>query len=85
MEGPKMNINRRRNGRLIRRNGRLAALVAKLDMAWRLQHQPEGRLANQLAFELGNASRAGLYEVSRKIQCYNAAQLGQSSGWEQYL
>ena len=47
-----MNAKARTNGKLIRR-------IAKLDRAWRLEGKPEGRTANRLAFELGNAARAG--------------------------
>ncbi len=66
---------RRANGKLIRR-------IAKLDRAWRLAGRPEGRLENQLAFELGNAARRGMYAVSRRVQCRSAARLGERSGWE---
>lgn len=69
---------RRRNGKLIRR-------IAKLDRAWRLAGQPEGRLENKLAFELGQAARAGLGRKSRQVQARSAKRLGQRSGWEKYL
>jgi hypothetical protein len=65
-----------------RRNGRLIRKIARLDMAWRKAGKVEGRVENRLAFELGNAARAGLGPKSRRVQCRNAAQLGQRSGWE---
>ena len=70
-----MNQTKRQNGSLIRR-------IAKLDRAWRLAGKPAGRLENRLAFELGNAARAGMGHKSRQIQCRSAARLGQESGWE---
>lgn len=66
-----------------RRNGKLIRLIAKLDRAWRLKGQPEGRLANRLAFELGNAARAGMSGKARQTQNLSAARLGLRSGWEQ--
>lgn len=70
-----MNATKRSNGKLIRR-------IGKLDRAWRIAHQPQGRLENQLAMELGNAARRGMYRKSRQAQCRSAARLGQRSGWE---
>lgn len=70
-----MNAKARTNGKLIRR-------IAKLDRAWRLAGKPEGRIENALAFELGNAARAGMGRRSREAQCRSAARLGQRSGWE---
>lgn len=72
-----MNQTKRSNGKLIRR-------IARLDRAWRLAGQPEGRTANRLAFELGNAARAGMYDKSTEIQVRSAARLGQRSGWAKY-
>lgn len=66
-----------------RRNGKLLRQIAKLDRSWRIAGKPEGRLANRLAFELGNAARAGMCRKSRQIQCLSATRLGQRSGWEQ--
>lgn len=84
-----MNQIKRKTGKILRRAdkidrqaGRLLRLIAKLDQAWRLAGQQEGRLENRLAFELGNAARNGMYDESRQIQCLSAAQLGQRSGWE---
>lgn len=79
-----MDIIRRRNGRLIRKSPILAR-VARLDMAWRRTGKQEGRLENALAFELGQAGRAGFGDESRRVQCYNAAQLGERSGWEAHV
>ncbi len=73
-----MNPTKRRNGRLIR-------TIAKLDRAWRQAGRTEGRLENRLALELGVAARCGLYRESRRVQCVNAARLGQLSGWETHL
>jgi hypothetical protein len=70
-----MNMGARRNGKLIRK-------IAKLDRIWRLKGQPEGRLANELAFALGKASRAGMGRRARQVQCESAARLGERSGWE---
>ena len=68
--------------RIDRLNGRIIRKVARLDMAWRQAGRQEGRVENQLAFELGRAARCGLGPKSRRVQCRNAAQLGQRSGWE---
>lgn len=70
-----MNQTKRSNGKLIRR-------IGKLDRAWRLGGKQEGRLENKLAFELGNACRAGMSNRARRAQCASAARLGQRSGWE---
>lgn len=70
-----MNSTKRANGKLIRR-------IAKLDRAWRLAGKVEGRVENRLAFELGNAARAGMGRKSREVQSRSAARLGQRSGWE---
>lgn len=70
-----MNAQARKNGKLIRR-------IAKLDRAWRLAGKAEGRTENALAFELGNAARAGMGRRSREVQSRSAARLGQRSGWE---
>lgn len=70
-----MNATKRSNGKLIRR-------IAKLDRAWRLAGKQEGRIENELAFQLGNAARRGMGRKSRQIQCVSAARLGQRSGWE---
>lgn len=59
-----------------RRNGKLMRLIAKLDRAWRMAGKPEGRLADRLAFELGNAARAGMARKSRQMQRQSAARLG---------
>lgn len=64
-----------------RRNGKLIRLIAKLDRAWRIAGQQEGPLENRLAFELGNAARAGMYNKMRQTQRRSAARLGQQSGW----
>jgi hypothetical protein len=42
----------------------------------------EGKVQNRLAFELGQAHRAGLGDKARQTQCRSAARLGQRSGWE---
>jgi hypothetical protein len=55
---------RRETGKLIRR-------VAKLDRAWRTAGKQEGPLENRLAFELGNAYRAGVGSVARRAQARN--------------
>ena len=65
-----------------RRNGKLIRKIAKLDRAWRFEGKQEGRLENKLAFELGNAYRAGMGRKARQTQCDSAARLGQHSGWE---
>jgi hypothetical protein len=70
-----MNSTKRANGKLIRR-------IAKLDRAWRLAGKVEGRVENRLAFELGQAARAGMGRRSREVQSRSAARLGQRSGWE---
>jgi hypothetical protein len=70
-----MNSTKRANGKLIRR-------IAKLDRAWRLEGKAEGRTTNRLAFELGQAARAGMGRRSRQVQNRSAARLGQRSGWE---
>jgi hypothetical protein len=63
-----MNTRKRENGKLVRR-------IAKLDRTWRLAGKQEGRLENRLAFELGNACRAGLGTKSRQVQRRNAIAL----------
>lgn len=70
-----MNKDARTKGKLVRR-------VEKLDRAWRLEGKAEGRTENELAFQLGNAARAGLGDKSRQVQSRSAARLGQRSGWE---
>lgn len=70
-----MNQTKRSNGKLIRR-------IAKLDRAWRLEGKQKGRTENKLAFELGNAYRAGMGNKARRAQSASAARLGQRSGWE---
>lgn len=67
-----------------RHAGRLIRKIRRIDMAWRRAGQPEGRLENRLAFELGNAARfaPGLGAKSRRVQIRNARQLGQRSSWE---
>lgn len=70
-----MSNAKRAKGKLIRR-------IAKLDRAWRLAGKAEGKLENRLAFELGQAARAGLGRKSRQVQIRSAARLGQRSGWE---
>jgi hypothetical protein len=72
-----MNATQRANGKLIRR-------IEKLDRAWRLEGKAEGRTENRLAFELGNAARAGMGRKSRKVQGRSAARLGELSGWERF-
>ena len=62
-------MNRRAKGKLIRK-------IAKLDRAWRLGGKAEGRIENALAFQLGQAYRAGLGAAARKVQIRNAARLG---------
>lgn len=66
---------RRAKGKLVRR-------VAKLDRAWRAGGRTEGRTENELAFQLGNAYRAGVGPAARRVQNRNAAAVGQRSGWE---
>ena len=68
--------------RIDRLNGRIIRKVERLDMAWRRAGKPEGRIENRLTLELGNAARCGLGRKSRRVQCRNAAKLGQRSGWE---
>lgn len=68
-------MNRRAKGKMIRK-------VAKLDRAWRLGGKAEGRTENALAFQLGQAYRAGLGPAARKAQNRSARRLGQRSGWE---
>ena len=70
-----MTNTKRANGKLIRR-------IAKLDRAWRLAGKVEGKLENELAWRLGQASRAGMYGKARAAQNRSAARLGQRSGWE---
>lgn len=65
-----------------RKAGKLIRKVAKLDRRWRAEGQPEGRLANDLAFTLGQAYRAGLGTTARRQQIRNAAARGERSGWE---
>lgn len=65
-----------------RANGKLIRKVEKLDRAWRLEGKAEGRTENELAFQLGNAARAGMGTKSREAQNRSAARLGQRSGWE---
>jgi hypothetical protein len=65
-----------------RANGKLIRKIEKLDRAWRLAGKAEGRIENRLAFELGNAARAGMGRKSRQVQSRSAARLGQRSGWE---
>lgn len=65
-----------------RANGKLIRKVEKLDRAWRLEGKAEGRTENELAFQLGNAARAGMGTKSRAAQNRSAARLGQRSGWE---
>jgi hypothetical protein len=65
-----------------RANGKLIRKIAKIDRAWRAAGKPEGRTANRLAFELGNAYRAGLGTKARDTQNRNAAARGERSGWE---
>jgi hypothetical protein len=72
-----MNATARKNGKLVRR-------IAKLDRAWRLEGKPEGRTANRLAFELGNAARAGMGRRSRQVQNRNAIRLGAPMDWPTY-
>jgi hypothetical protein len=64
-----MNTNRRAKGRLVR-------TVAKLDRAWRLEGQHEGRTENALAMHLGRAYRAGVGRQARRVQARNAKRLG---------
>jgi hypothetical protein len=68
-------MGKRANGKLIRR-------IAKMDRRWRAEGFPEGQLENDLAFEIGNAYRAGLGAAARRVQNRNAARRGQRSGWE---
>lgn len=72
-----MNAKARKNGKLVRR-------IAKLDRAWRLAGKAEGRTENALAFELGNAARAGMGTRSRKVQNRNAIRLGAPMDWPTY-
>jgi hypothetical protein len=74
-----MNKAKRSRGKLVRK---LIRNIAKLDRAWRLEGKQEGRLANKLAFELGNAYRAGMGAKARQAQSASAARLGERSGWE---
>lgn len=67
-----------------REQGKLIRRIEKLDTAWRVAGKPEGRIENRLAFELGNAARAGMGRKSRKVQNRSAARLGQRSGWEAF-
>lgn len=67
-----------------RKNGRLIRKVARLDMAWRAAGKAEGRTENSLAFELGNAARAGMGTLSRKVQNRNALRLGAPMDWPTY-
>lgn len=70
-------MNKRANGKLIRK-------IAKLDRAWRLAGKAEGKLENRLAFELGNAARAGMGRRSRQVQNRNALRLGAPMDWPSY-
>jgi hypothetical protein len=65
-----------------REAGKLIRKIAKLDRAWRLAGKPEGRTENALAWNLGQAYRAGLGTAARRAQIRSAARLGQRSGWE---
>jgi hypothetical protein len=65
-----------------RANGKLIRKIAKLDRAWRLAGRTEGRMENELAFQLNQAARAGMGRRSREVQSRSAARLGQRSGWE---
>jgi hypothetical protein len=65
-----------------RAKGKLVRRIAKLDRAWRLAGKVEGKVQDRLAFELGQAHRAGLGDKARQTQCRSAARLGQRSGWE---
>lgn len=56
-----------------RAKGKLVRKVAKLDRAWRLSGKVEGRTENALAFQLGNAYRAGVGTAARRAQARNAA------------
>lgn len=67
-----------------RANGKLIRKVAKLDRAWRLAGKPEGRTANDLAWRLGQAARAGMGRRSRQVQNRNALRLGQPMDWPMY-
>lgn len=62
-------MDRRAKGKLVRK-------VAKLDRAWRLNGRDEGRTQDALAFQLGQAYRAGLGPAARRTQSRNAARLG---------
>ena len=64
-----MKIDRRAKGKLVR-------TVAKLDRAWRLEGQVEGRTENGLAMHLGRAYRAGVGRQARRVQARNAKRLG---------
>lgn len=80
----------RRIGRQIRKAPatarRALKAVANLDRQWREAGKPaDGRLVNRLAFELGNAARAGAGKRDRMIQTINAQARGERSGWESYL
>lgn len=64
-----MKINRRAKGKLVR-------TVARLDRAWRLEGQVEGRTENDLAMHLGRAYRAGVGRAARRVQARNAKRMG---------
>lgn len=51
--------------------GKLIRKVAKLDRAWRAEGKAEGRTANELAFQMGNAYRAGVGPAARRAQRKN--------------
>lgn len=72
-----MTNTKRAKGKLIRR-------IAKLDRAWRLAGKAEGKLENRLAFELGNAARAGMGRRSRQVQNRSAVRLGEPMSWPTY-
>lgn len=67
-----------------RAKGKLIRKIAKLDRAYRLAGKVEGKLENRLAFELGNAARAGMGTLSRKVQNRNAVALGEPMSWPTY-
>lgn len=84
-----MNSIKRHLGRMVRRsaNPNLAAQVARLDRAWRLDGQREGRLENRLCWKMGDLSRANGERnpgECHKIQILSARLLGQISSWEKH-
>jgi hypothetical protein len=56
-----MSAARRARGKLVRR-------VLRLDRAWRAEGKAEGRTANDLAWRLGQAYRAGLGPAAERAR-----------------